>query len=181
MQRAADKNQTLSVPEFLNFRCSQEAMSFEQKKKQPSHFHKVGCFFWPLAKDQKMVPSSFGTVTWFFGTQSLCHLTDPKNRSFSPTFPPHRWVTISHHTTHHSAPYVIWRIFWGLFYTFIRRFPPCTTPFWSTKGQCREGRGGGGISCLLCYALCTTEAGLYSIQQPTSARGRDHPTEAVCV
>ena len=33
MQRAADKNQTLFVPEFLNFRCSQEAMSFEQNKK----------------------------------------------------------------------------------------------------------------------------------------------------
>ena len=89
MQRAADKNQTLFVPEFLNFRCSQEAMSFEQQKNSLHTFTKSAVASDPWPKTKKwflpLLALSLDSLA-----HKLCHLTDPKNRSLSPTFPPHR-------------------------------------------------------------------------------------------
>ena len=56
MQRAADKNQTLFVPEFLNFRCSQEAMSFEQQKNSLHTFTKSAVASDPWPKTKKWFP-----------------------------------------------------------------------------------------------------------------------------
>ena len=153
MQRAADKNQTLFVPEFLNFRCSQEAMSFEQQKKQPSHFHKVGCCFWPLAKDQKMVPSSFGTVTWFFGTQTVPP-DRPQKQITVPHIPPSQ---MSHYITSHNTPLcAICNLAdcWGSLLHFYSSLPPMHHSFLVNKRAVPWRKGGGGRNQLFAV-LCT--------------------------
>ena len=101
MQRAADKNQTLSVPEFLNFRCSQEAMSFEQQKKTAFTLSQSRLFL--LTPGQR--PKNGSLLFWH------CHLIlwhtisvppdRPQKQIIFPHIPPSQ---MSHYITSHNTP-----------------------------------------------------------------------------